>query len=172
VQKAVVPDVKLNDEELKAHYDQHIKEYSYPEMMKIRSLVFLKRDDAEKAIVNLRQGADFQWLEANAEGQVDKNTKGVLNFEGNFLTTKNLPENVQKAISGAKSGDFRLFANLENYFYVLSIEEVIPPRTQPYLEVKEQIAKKIYNEKITKAVEDYADKVRAVSEVKVYLKEY
>jgi hypothetical protein len=38
--------------------------------------------------------------------------------------------------------------------------------------VKEQIAKKIYNEKITKAVEDYADKVRAVSEVKVYLKEY
>ncbi len=171
VQKAVAPDVKLKEEELKAYYDQHIKEYTYPEMMKIKSLAFSKREDAEKAIVNLRKGTDFQWLGANAEGQVDKNTKGVLNFEGNLLTTKNLSENVQKAVSGAKSGDFRLLANPGNYFYVLSIQEVIPPRPQPYSEVREQIAKKIYNEKITKAVEDYADKLRAVSEVKIYLKD-
>ncbi len=171
VQKAVVPDVKLNEEELKAYYDQHMKEYSYPEMMKIRSLAFSKREDAEKAIVNLRQGTDFQWLGANAVGQVDTNTKGVLSFEGNLLTTKDLPENIQKAVSGAKSGDFRLLANPENYFYVLSIQEVIPPRPQPYPEVREQIARKIYSEKIVRAVEEYADKLRAVSEVKIYLKE-
>jgi len=171
VAKAVAPDIKLKEEELKAYYDQHIKEYTYPEMIKIKSLVFSKREDAEKAIVNLRKGTDFQWLKANAEGQVDKNTKGVLDFEGNLLTTKALPENVQKAVSGAKSGDLRLLGNPENYFYVLSIQEVIPPRPQPYPEVREQIAKKIYNEKITKAVEEYADKLRAVSDVKIYLKE-
>jgi hypothetical protein len=171
VAKAVAPDIKLKEEELKAYYDQHIKEYTYPEMMKIKSLAFLKREGAEKAIVNLRKGTDFQWLKANAEGQVDQNTKGVLNFEGNLLTTKDLPENVQKAVLGAKSGDFRLLANPENYFYVLSIQEVIPPRPQPYPEAREQIAKKIYNEKLTKAVEDYADKLRALSEVKIYLKD-
>jgi parvulin-like peptidyl-prolyl isomerase len=171
VAKAVAPDIKLKEEELKAYYDQHIKEYTYPEMMKIKSLAFLKREGAEKAIVNLRKGTDFQWLKANAEGQVDQNTKGVLNFEGNLLTTKDLPENVQKAVLGAKSGDFRLLANPENYFYVLSIQEVIPPRPQPYPEAREQIAKKIYNEKLTKAVEDYAEKLRALSEVKIYLKE-
>ena len=171
VAKAVAPDITLKEEELKAYYDQHIKEYTYPEMMKIKSLVFSKREDAEKAIVNLRKGTDFQWLKANAEGQVDKNTKGVLDFEGNLLTTKDLPELVQKAVSGAKSGDFRLLANPENYYYVLSIQEVIPPRPRPYPEAREQVAKKIYNEKITKAVEDYADKLRAVSDVKIYLKD-
>jgi parvulin-like peptidyl-prolyl isomerase len=171
VQKAVVPDVKLNEEELKTYYDQHIKEFTYPEMMKIKSLVFSKREDAEKAIVNLRQGTDFQWLKTNAEGQVDKNMKGVLDFEGNLLTTKDLPDLVQKAVSGVKSGDFRLLANPENHFYVLSIQEVIPPRPQPYPEVREQIAKKIYNEKLTKSVEEYAEKLRALSDVKIYLKE-
>lgn len=171
VAKAVAPDIKLKEEELKTYYDQHIKEFTYPEMMKIKSLVFSKREDAEKAIVNLRQGTDFQWLKTNAEGQVDRNTKGVLDFEGNLLTTRDLPGLVQKAVSGVKSGDFRLLANPENYFYVLSIQEVIPPRPQPYPEVREQIAKKIYNEKITKALEEYADKLRAVSEVKIYLKE-
>ena len=171
VAKAVAPDIKLNEEELKAYYDRHIKEYTYPEMMKIKSLVFSKREDAEKAVVNLRQGTDFQWLEANAEGQVDKNRKEVLVFEGKLLTTKDLPENVRKAVSGAKSGDVRLLANPDNYFYVLSIPEVIPPKPQPYPETREQIAGKIYNEKLTKAVEDYADKLRALSDVKIYLKD-
>jgi parvulin-like peptidyl-prolyl isomerase len=171
VAKAVSPDIKLKEEELKTYYDKHIKEYTYPEMMKIMSLPFSRREDAEKAMVSLRQGTDFQWLKANADGQVDKNRKGVLNFEGNLLTTKDLPVNVQKAVSGAKSGDFRLLANPENYFCVLFIQEVIPPRPQPYSEVREQIAKKIYNEKLTKALEEYADKLRAVSDVKVYLKD-
>jgi PPIC-type PPIASE domain/SurA-like N-terminal domain len=171
VAKAVAPDIKLTEEELKTHYDQHIKEYTYPEMMKIKSLVFSKREDAEKAIVNLRKGTDFQWLEANAEGQVDKNRKGVLIFEGNVLTTKDLPDNVQKAVSGARSGDVRLLADPNNYFYVLFIQDVIPSRPQPYPEVKEGIAKKIYNEKLIKAMEEYAGKLRAVSDVKVYLKE-
>ena len=48
IQKAVVPDVKLKEVELKAHYDQHIKDYTYPEMMKVSTLVFEKREDAEK----------------------------------------------------------------------------------------------------------------------------
>ncbi len=169
VAKAIAPDIKLKEEELKAYYDQHIKEFTYPEMMKIRSLVFLKRDDAEKTIESLRKGTDFQWLKANAEGQVDQNTKGVLNFDGGLLTTRDLPEGVQKAVTGAKTGDPRLFVSLENYFYVLFVQEVIPPKPQPYEEGRERIARIIYNEKLTKAVEEYADKLRAVSDVKIYL---
>jgi hypothetical protein len=99
-------DIQLKEEELRAYYDQHLKAYTYPEMMKIHSLVFSK-ERMQKAIISLRQGTDFQWLKANAEGQVDKNTAGVLNFDGNLLTTKDLSENAQKSVSGAKTGDFR-----------------------------------------------------------------
>ena len=170
VQKAVAPDVKLKEEELKANYDEHIKEYTYPEMMKMVSLVFGKRNDAEKAVVNLRKGGDFQWIKENAEGQVDQNAKGVLVFDGRLLTTKDLPEGVSKAVTGAKSGDFRLYESPENHHYVLCVQELIPSKPQPYEEVREKIAKKIYNEKLAKAVEGYAGKLRAVSDVKIYLK--
>jgi parvulin-like peptidyl-prolyl isomerase len=170
VQKAVAPDVKLKEEELKANYDEHIKEYTYPEMMKMVSLVFGKRDDAEKAVVNLRKGGDFQWIKENAEGQVDQNAKGVLVFDGRLVTTKDLPEGVSKAVTGAKSGDFRLYESPENHHYVLCVQELIPSKPQPYEEVREKIAKKIYNEKLAKAVEGYAGKLRAVSDVKIYLK--
>ena len=171
VQKAVEPDVKLREEELKANYDEHLKEYTYPEMMKIVGLVFGKKEDAESAVANLRKGANFQWIKENAEGQVDQNTKGVLVFDGRLLTKKDLPEGVGKAVAGAKTGDFRLYESPEKHYYVFYVQEVVPSRPQPYAEVREMIAKKIYNEKLTKAVEDYADKLKAVSEVKIYLKE-
>jgi parvulin-like peptidyl-prolyl isomerase len=170
VKKAVAPEIKLKEEEIKAYYDQHIKEYTYPEMMKLNSLVFSKREDAEKALISLRNGTDYRWIKANTEGQVDKSSKGILDLDEKLLTTKDLPEEVRKAVSGAKTGDFRLFESPEKYFYVLSLKEVIPPKPQPYPEAREKIAKKIYGEKITKAVEDYADKIRAVSDVKIYLK--
>jgi len=170
IQKAIVPDIKLREEDLQAYYNSHIKEYTYPEMMKMVSLVFGKRDDAERAIANLRKGTNFQWMKENAEGQIGQGTKGVLNFDGSLLTTKDLPEGVQKAVNGAKTGDFRLYESPENHYYVLYVQEVIPSKPQPYAEAREKIAKKIYNEKLTKAVEEYAGKLRSVSDVKIYLK--
>jgi hypothetical protein len=171
IQKVVVPDIKLRKEELKTYYDDHIKEYTTPEMVKINSVVFAKREFAEEALEKLRKGTDFQWLAENAGGQIDKrNSKDVMNFEGKFLTIKHLPEGVRKSVSGAKPGDFRLYESPEGYFYALAIQDVIPAKPQPYAETREAIAKILYNEKLNKAVEEWAEKLGAVSEVKVYLK--
>ena len=171
VQKAIVPDVKVTEEEIRAYYSKHIEKYTFPEMMKIRSLAFAKRNDAEGAVEKLHNGTELQWLMENAEGQVDKNAPDLLTFEGKSLTTRDLPEGVRKVISGAKPGDFRLYASPEGYFYVLSIEDVVPARPQPFEEAKETVANKIFSEKLNKAAEDWADKLRAASDVKVYLKD-
>jgi hypothetical protein len=169
IQKAVVPDIKLKEEELKAYYNDHIKEYTFPEIMKIKSLVFAKREFAEKALEKLRKGTDFQWLAENGEGQIDKsNGKDVMNFEGKFLTTKDLPEGVRKSVSGAKPGDFRLYESPEGYFYALAIQDVIPLKPQPFEEAKKKIAKIVSDDKLKKAVEEWAEKLRAVSDVKIY----
>ena len=169
VNKVIVPDIKLKEEEIKAHYNKHIKEYTMPEMMKIKSLVFTKREDGESAIEKLRKGTEFQWLAANAEGQVDQNSEGLLTFDEKPIVTKDLPEGVQKAIHGARAGDFRLYESPQSYFYVLAIKDVIPSKPQPYEEAREAVAKRLFDEKVKKAVEDYADKLRALSEVKIYL---
>ena len=169
VNKVIVPDIKLKEEEMKAYYSEHVKEYTMPEMMKINGLVFAKREDGESAIEKLRKGTEFQWLAENAEGQVDKNTKGLLTFDGKLVTTKDLPEGVQKAIHGARAGDFRLYESSDGYFYALAIRDVIPSKPQAYEEAREAVAKRLFDEKVKKAVEDYADKLRAISEVKIYL---
>jgi len=170
VQKAVVPDVKMEEEELKAYYRGHIGEYTYPELIKMSSLAFLKRGNAEGCIEKMRKGTDLQWLMSNAEGQVNKDAKNLLSFEGNVVTVKSLPEGVQKVVSGARSGDLRLYESPEGYFYVLVVQDMVPAKPQPFEEAKKKIAQIVFDDKVKKALEEWAEKLRAVSDVKVYSK--
>ena len=171
IEKVISPDIKLNQEELKAYYQENSEKYKLPEMMRIKELVFEKKSDAVSAIEKLGKGTDFNWLSSNAEGQVDKSTKGLLKFKGELLTVSSMPEGVQKTMSGANPGDFRLYESPEGYFYVLYIYHLIPAELRPFESVKEDIAKKVFKDKARKAVEDYADQLREYYPVKIYAKD-
>ena len=65
------------------------------------------------------------------EGQVDTEGKGLLKFDGELLTTEDLPEGMTKVVTGSKQGDLKLFAASDKYFYVLSIQEMVPAKPKP-----------------------------------------
>ena len=167
--KVIAPDVKVDEEELKSYYQAHIGEYTFPEMVRIDGLVFSDRKDAEATIEKLRKGADFQWLRANADGQVEAGKgENLLEFRGQMLDATTLPEEVRKAISGASPGDYRLYADPRNAYYVLDIRERIPSRSMPFESVKELIEKKVYAEKQQRVLRDWEEKLRKASDVKIY----
>jgi hypothetical protein len=168
VQKVVVPDSKVGEDEVRAYYDGHLKDYTYPEMVKLSSLVFNKRDAAEAALAKLQRGDDFNWVRENSEGQVTGGPEDPLKFDNATLFVTDLPEDLQKVVTGAKAGTYGIYADADR-FYVASIRDVIPPKEQPFKEVKEAIAKKLFGEKIEKTVEDWAGKLRASSKVQIYL---
>jgi parvulin-like peptidyl-prolyl isomerase len=170
VQKVIAPENKMKEEDVKAYYTAHVKEYSYPEMLKVRSLAFTARPAAESAIRKLREGTDYGWLASNAEGQAAKGTLGLLTLDGRPVTTDSMPAGLQKALAGSKPGDHRLYASPEGPVYVVAVEQVIGADAKPYDEVRMEIARKLYNEKLKKAVDDYARKLRAQAKVAVYLK--
>jgi len=171
INKVIAPDIKLDQEELKSYYQENIERYTFPEMMRIKELVFERKSEAVSALEKLRKGTDFDWLSSNAEGQVDKSTKGLLRFKGELLTVSSMPEGVQKALSGASPGDFRLYGSPEGYFYVLYIYHLLPSAPRPFKSVKKDIAKEVFGEKVRKAIEDYADQLREYYPVKIYAKD-
>ena len=171
INKVIVPDIKLDQKELKAHYQENMEKYTFPEMVRIKELVFARKSDAVSAVEKLGKGTDFDWLSSNAEGQVDKNTGGLLRFKGELLTVSSLPEGVQKSVSGANSGDFRLYESPEGYFYVLYIYHLLPGAPRPFESVRKDIAKEVFRDKVKKAIEAYADQLREYYPVKIYAKD-
>ena len=171
IKKAVEPEIKLKTKELKTYYKENSEKYMSPTMMRIKSLVFDKRNDAAEALDKLTKGTDFNWLSSHADGQVDKTKKGLLKFEGTVLILSSLPEGVQKVVSGAKPGDFRLYESPDTHFYVLYIYHVVAPSLRPYEDVKSKIAKNIYEDKLKKEVGVWAAKLKEYYPVTIYRKD-
>ncbi len=171
IKRVIQPDIKLNVKELKNYYQENNADYSSPEMMRIKGIVFGSKSRAVDALDKLLQGTDFNWLSSNAEGQVGQEGETGLRFDGKLVTSSSLPEGVSRAVSGAKSGDFRLYESDGGYFYVLYIYQVIPAKPKPFAEVQQEVAKKVYQDKVNKAVEEYANKLKEYYPVKIYAKD-
>ncbi|MGE5172522.1 MAG: peptidyl-prolyl cis-trans isomerase [Betaproteobacteria bacterium] len=173
LQKVVLPEIKITEPEIKAYYDGHRSDYTSPERMKLDSVVFKKRSDAEEAMRKLRAGDQLSWIKENATGQVqlDKDDSAVLILDGHDVLSPGMAEGLKSALSGASAGDFRLYESPEGYFYAISVVAVYPSVTQDYAAVRQLIAKQLYNEHVQAAVAGWVEKLRNVAAVNVYLKD-
>ena len=170
LEKVIRPGIHLEEKEIKEYYEKHIAEFSSPEKMRIDGLIFSKKELAGEAIRKLQEGTDFSWLRANAEGIVEDKAEELPKFDGNLVVVGALDADLQKVVSGAKPGDFRLYESPEGYFYVLSLQDVIPPKPQPYEKERGKIAEKVAGGKIKRELEEYSAKLRKSYPVKIFLK--
>ena len=168
MKKVLIPEIQPDPEALVDYYKTHIDQFTRSEMMGIKNLVFAKRNTAVEALEKLNKGTDFAWLSANAQDQVPADTKGLINFEGRPLTLDSLPDDIRKAVSGARAGDFRLYESTAGHYYVLYIHQVIAPVQQPFGAVKKEVAEQVFSLKVKEAVERWADQLSKYYPVKIF----
>lgn len=169
VARVINPAVKLESAELKKHYDAHPEAYATPEMMRIESLAFLRYADAQAAIETLRKGGDLKWVRAHADGQAGRESfASLVQLHGDLVTVAALPAEMRKAVAGARAGDVRFSGEPGGPFYALSVAQVVPAAARPYDSVKGEIATELFVTKRKAAVDDWAAKLRAASDVRIF----
>jgi parvulin-like peptidyl-prolyl isomerase len=170
VKKVIDPGVALNEPELRAYYDGHKDEVSSPEMVRLESLSFLRREDAQAALERLRKGSDPKWLKANAAGQAkDGEAANRLPPDGALVATDALPEPLRKALEGAREGDARLAGEETGPFDVVVVRQRVPATPRPYEDARESIAARVFAAKRKTALDDWIAKLRAKSTIVVRL---
>jgi parvulin-like peptidyl-prolyl isomerase len=172
VQKVIYPGIKADDATDRKYYEEHGKNFVSPESMRIDDLAFGKREDAVDALEKLRGRAEFKWVKANAPGQIEgKSRQGVEPFGGQLHVVQNLPDGVPEAISGAGPENFRLYASPGGQFFVLYVQEVFPAKPVPFEDAKGWIREKVIQAELQKSVEEWVAKLRAASDIRIYLTE-
>jgi parvulin-like peptidyl-prolyl isomerase len=168
VEKVVAPDVKVTEEDALRTYEEQKASYTAPEMFKLDGFAFANARDAQAALQKLKGGTDFAWLRSTAPGQVEPEKRG-LQFDGRTVSAATLPPDLAKALAGAREGEYRLYAPRDVEVYVVKVVDHAPPQTQPYVEARETIAKKLYNDRLAAAIGDYAAKLRKAQRVEVLI---
>jgi parvulin-like peptidyl-prolyl isomerase len=167
VQRAVVPDMKIEEAEVGKYYESHKADFTYPGFFKLDAIVFPDAKRAQAALEKLKAGTDLRWLRANADGQIQGEDR-ALQLDGNTYTTSSLPPALAQSLANASVGDFRL-ASLANQYYAVAVLDVTPSQAQPIEEVKADILKKLMDEHMTASVKDWGAKLRKVHATQIFV---
>jgi hypothetical protein len=169
IAKAVVPGIKVAEDDAQKYYYNHLEDYASPLMLKMNSLAFTKQDSAQEALKKLQAGSDLKWVSSNVNDLADEDNKDVLALGDSLLSVNALPHDLQHQVAGAQQGDLFLFAGPNNLYYVLSVESAYPPEAKPYEDVRQDIGKIIYAQKINEALEEWVKKLKEVYETEVFI---
>ena len=169
VKKVIDPGVSLSEADLRAWYDGHKGDFSTPEMVRLESLSFLRRDDARAALERLRRGADLKWLKENASGQAkDEDAAARLPLHGRLVATASLPAPLAAAIDGAREGEARLAGTEPGPWDVLLVRQKVAAAPRSYGEVREEIASQVFGARRKAALDDWIAKLRARSTITIH----
>ena len=170
IEKVITPEIQLKRKELQQYYDDHRDRFEAPKMIRMRSLTFRQKSRAIDAIDKLTEGTDFDWMAANAEGQVDRSATGLLRFDGRLLTQQGLPEGLRNAVAGSATGDYRLFSDeARGVHYVLRIEQLVDTGVRPFPEVQKEVAEIVFDRKLSAAIDSWTDQLSRHYPVEVFL---
>ncbi len=168
VAKVFAPDIKVSDDEVSAYYRAHLKEFTAPDMIRLVALPFDTRAAAEAALVKLRAGADLAWMRVNAHGRRDPATlPDDQRIPAAPIIVAELPADLREALTGTRAGDYRLYAPDGGTPSVVFVKDLITGQPQGLESVAQQIKGTLSGEKLQKAFEAYAAKLKESSTVKV-----
>jgi len=167
IEKVIVPGLKLTEGDAQRYYEQHKADYTSPQMYRLDGIAFGDAKVAQAALDKLKAGTDLGWMRTNAEGQLPPEAR-TLALEGALISVRTMPPELARALTGARTGDYRLYVAGAQH-YVVHVAEDRPPATRPYAEVREDIAKKLHDDAVRDAVQEYAVKLRAAQPVEVFL---
>ena len=167
LKKVVLPDVEINEPDIKAWYEGHKSDYSSPGMVRLESMAFIARADAENARSKATSGADFGWLKKNASGQAPP-AADVMELNGVYVVDQ-VEAGMVKTLANPKEGEARIYVAPGGPVYVILIREVIPSTTKPYDEVRAEAGQAVIDDKMKAVLDAWAVNLRKAYEVKKFV---
>ncbi len=172
LRREVFSKVAIEDQELRAYYEDHKDEYKLPSRLRIRELVIPKgatpaEQDAAKAKVEavrgeIAKGAKFEDLVKQYSEGLSRTTGGDLGWMDKGL----LRPDLEKAAIGLKPGEVAgPIASDKDIAFVQLIEAQIDG-ARPFAEVKDKILEKLQEPKAQNAIEQYMQSLRVRANVR------
>lgn len=170
--KFVRSGLAVEETEVRAYYDHNIKNYSLPEEIRVRQILFKISDKASPSQVDAvrekakavferaKRGEDFVRLVREFSESESAEQDGDLGF---LQKEHALPE-IEQAARTLKPGEIAGPLQCATGFHIIRLEEVRTP-VKPYEQVKEEITNTIYQQKVENTYRSWLQTLRSESHI-------
>jgi peptidyl-prolyl cis-trans isomerase SurA len=170
--KYVRSGVAVNEAEVRAYYERNIKSYTLPEEIRVRQIFFRVPEDAtpaetasikEKATAALaraKKGESFVTLVKElSEGET-----AALGGDLGFLQRDQAIPEIEEATRTLKPGEIAGPIQCAGGFHIIRLEEIRTP-VKPFDQVKDEITKMLYEQKVENTYRTWLQSLRSSSNI-------
>lgn len=172
LRREVFSKVAIEDQELRAYYEDHKDEYKVPNRLRIRELVIPRggtpaEQEAAKAKAamvkaELGRGASFEALVKEHSEGISRATGGDLGWMEKGL----LRPDLEKAALGLRPGQVAGPLETDKDLSFIQLIEAQVDAARPFAEVKDKILEKLQEPKAQNAIEQYMQSLRVRANIR------
>jgi foldase protein PrsA len=155
----VTKDVKVNDKELRQHYDKNKAQYGTPETRQVRHVLVEKKALADRLYNQLRRpGANWNAIAKRYSKDPGSKDKG-----GRYTATKGqvVPEFEKAVFTDLELNEVSKPVKTQYGFHIIqALTPIKKGSTTPFKQVKESIRQQLIQDKKNKAMEDWVADMR------------
>jgi len=160
-------DVTINEDELKAYYDENKDKYKEHEQVKARHILVSGEDDAKDISKQLTKGADFAELaKEKSEDPGSKDKGGDLGYFGKGMMD---PE-FEKVAFSLKVGETSGPVKSAFGYHIIRVEDRKPERIPAFDEVRDDVLKQVTREK-SKPMTSVIMELKDAAQIKINAKD-
>lgn len=143
LQKSVYAGITVTDDEITSYYNLHQADYLLPEQIQVRHILTRTREEAERALQRLREGADFGTVAREMSVHFSKIDGGVLPS----FTPGTYDRVFEEAAARLQVGQISDIVKSDLGYHIIEKIGYSPARLKPLAEVKEEIRQLLLEQK-------------------------
>lgn len=167
--QAAVPAV--TEEEMKLYYDLNPTLFQTQARLRGRQIAVDNEAKAKELLAQARSGADFAKLarENSLENAENGGALGAVGKDGKLPAVEPvvLPTEVAQAVAALPAAGLTEVVASGGRFYIVQVEEQLPPQTKPYKEVEGEVRTALETSKKAAAVENFLDEQLAAAKIEI-----
>lgn len=155
-----------SEEQIRARYDAHPKDYQIDETIHVRQILVHDRKTAEMILAQLHKGASFEELSARYSLAPNANHGGDIGF----IDRGELPQIFEDPIFKLKAGEVSNIVEADSSFHIFKAEERLPAGRLPFKRVKPLIESQLKGKALNDALAATTAEARKTIPVSVLVK--
>ncbi len=165
LKKAVSPQVKVSDADVKAYYDKNHTTFDKPEQVRARHILVADQNKAKEVLAKLKSGGS--WDALAKQYSTDPSTKDKGGELGFFGRGQMVPQ-FQDAAFGAKVGQVVGPVKSPFGYHVIQVEEKKPATKATYASVQKQIRDQLTSQQQSQQIPVFLNQLRTTAKIDVY----
>ncbi len=165
MQKVSSKSIDITEDELRRYYDSNIKDFSTPERYCLKRISVKDKKTGTKILNDLRKNK-MKFEDAVSKYSEDPLSK-TRGGEIGCIQANQRPD-VPTEVFKLKKGDLSGLIELNNYFYIYQVKDILPRQTQDYESAKEGIRMRLINMKRREMYDTFIKELKEKANVKIY----